>query len=273
MTKLIWDQVGSRIFEVGVDHGVLYTSDGTGVPWNGLTSVKENPSGTGVTPYYLDGVKYLNVAGRKEYGGSISAFTYPDEFNEYDGWWSLDSGLSMDEQPRKAFSFSYRTLIGNDIDGPASGYKIHIVYNALAVPSDRDYSSISDEPNPLVFGWDFTTTPQRVISNNVQLPLSHVTIDSRKINPTQLRIIEGALYGNDEQNAHLISLQDILTMFENPTDTLILVPNLVTGMAKLFESDSTIGDLRGQLSDGMHELGDGSRLVETATPGLYLMEL
>lgn len=272
MSKLVWDEVGTRVFETGVDHGVLYTEDGTGVAWNGLSSVKENPSGTGVTPYYLDGVKYLNVASRKEFGGQIEAYTYPDEFNEYDGWWSLESGLGMDEQPRKSFCFSYRTLIGNDINGVGSGYKIHVIYNALAIPSDRDYSSMSDETEPLMFSWSFTTTPESVISNSVQLPLSHVTIDSRKTNPTQLRLIEAALYGTDNTPARLIPLQDILVMFEKPTDTLIMVADPVTGLTRLFESESTVGDLRGQLAEGLHSLGDGTRLVEMATPGLNMLE-
>lgn len=273
MTKLDWNKLDERLFEVGVDRGVLFTSDGKAVAWSGLIKVSEKPSGTGVTPYYIDGVKYLNVAGRKEYGGSIEAFTYPEEFNEYDGWWSLESGLGMDEQPRKAFSFSYRTLIGNAVDGHALAYKIHLIYNALAVPSDREYRTLDDDAEPLTFSWEFTTTPQRVISQNIQLPLSHVTIDSRRTNPTQLRILEEHIYGTATQDAKFISLQDVIKLFENPTDTLIINHNKTTGLNVLTESTTTNGDLRGKLLDGLFTLADNTRLEETATPGIYRMEM
>lgn len=273
MARINWNASGQRLFEAGVDRGVLYLEDGSGVPWNGLLSVSENPTGHSVKAYYLDGVKYLNVAGRKEYGGTIEAYTYPEEFNQFDGWWALESGLGMDEQPRKAFDFTYRTGIGNDIDGANHGYKIHIVYGALATPSSRKYGSINDRVNPLTFVWDFTTTPQRVISQNVQLPLSHVTIDSRKTNPTQLRLIEAMLYGTDLDNAKLPPLQDILALFENPTDTLLIEANFTTGRSILRESTSIYGDLRGRLLDGLYEIVDQSRLIETATPGLHILEL
>lgn len=273
MTKLDWDKVVDRTFETGVDRGVLFTSDNKAVAWSGLLKVSEGPSGTEVRPYYLDGVKYINVAGRKEYGGSIEAYTYPDEFNEFDGWWSLDSGLGMDEQPRKAFSFSYRTLIGNGVDGTDFAYKIHLVYNALAVPSNKDYSSMGEETSPITFAWSFTTTPQYVISQNVRLPLSHVTIDSRKTNPTQLRILEERIYGSAAKDPSFITLQEVIDIFENPTDTLIMTVNKTTGLNKLTESASVIGDLRGPLLDGLYSLGDNSRLKETATDGLYLMEI
>lgn len=272
MPKLSWDKLTERLFETGVDRGVLFTSDGNAVAWNGLTNVSEAPSGTGVTPYYLDGVKYINVAGRKEYGGNIKAYTYPVEFEEYDGWWALDSGLSMDEQPRKEFSFSYRTRVGDGIKGVDLGYKIHLVYNALAVPSSKDYSSLSEESEPSVFSWEFTTTPQRVVSQNVQLPLSHVTVDSRKTNPTQLRILEERIYGTDDTDPSFISLQEVLQLFENPTDTLIMSVDILTGLNKLNESTSVMGDLRGKLPEGLYTAGDNTRLEETATPGLYMLE-
>lgn len=272
MARINWNASGKRIFEAGVDRGVLYLEDGSGVPWNGLLSVSENPSGHAVKAYYLDGEKYLNVAGRKEYGGTIEAYTYPEEFNQFDGWWALESGLGMDEQPRKAFDFTYRTGIGNDLDGLSLGYKIHIIYNALATPTTRKYGTTSGRTQPLTFVWDFTTTPQRVMSQNVQLPLSHVTIDSRKTNPTQLGIIESMLYGTDTTNPTLPPLQDILALFENPTDTLLIEFDPVTGISLLTESTSIYGDLRGKLLDGIHTLGDRSRLIETATPGLSVLE-
>lgn len=272
MAKLNWNSIGERLFEAGVDRGVLYLEDNRGVAWNGLISVSEKPSGTTVRPYYLDGVKYLNVAERKEYGGTIQAFTYPEEFNQYDGWWALESGLGMDEQPRKAFNFTYRTGIGNDTQGVDHGYKIHVIYNALAVPSARQYNTASDRSKPVTFAWDFTTTPQRVVSQNIQLPLSHVTIDSRKTNPTQLKLIEEMLYGTVEKDPELPSLQELVALFENPTDSLIIEANYVTGLSRLIESTSIYGDLRGRLLDGILGLGDQSRLMETATPGLNVLE-
>lgn len=272
MTRMEWNASGKRTYEAGVDRGVLYLEDGSGVPWNGLLSVSENPTGHSVKAYYLDGVKYLNVAGRKEYGGTIEAFSYPDEFNQFDGWWALESGLGMDEQPRKAFAFTYRTGIGNDLEGLSHGYKIHIIYNALATPSTRKYGSTSNRAQPLTFVWDFTTTPQQVKSQNVQLPLSHVSIDSRKTSAAQLRLIEGRLYGTADSAPSLPTLQEILTLFENPTDALIIEANYVTGLSRLSESTSITGDVRGRLLDGLYEIGDGSRVQETATPGLHIME-
>lgn len=272
MARINWNASGQRLFEAGVDRGVLYLEDGSGVPWNGLLSVSENPIGHEVRGYYLDGVKYLNVAGRKEYGGTIEAYTYPEEFNQFDGWWALESGLGMDEQPRKAFDFTYRTGLGNDIEGLSYGYKIHIIYGALATPSTRKYGTVNDRVSPLTFAWDFTTTPQRVTSQSVRLPLSHITIDSRKTSPTQLRLIEEMLYGSDIAEPKLPPLQDILALFENPADALIIEPNPTTGLSRLVESTSLNGDIRGRLLDGLYEIGENSRLFETATPGLHILE-
>lgn len=272
MARINWNSAGQRLFEAGVHRGVLYLEDGSGVPWNGLISVSENPTGHAVKAYYLDGEKYLNVGGRKEYGGSIEAYTYPEEFNQFDGWWSLPSGLSMDEQPRKAFNFSYQTGVGDDIDGMGRGYKIHIVYNALATPSSRKYGSVSDRVQPLTFTWDFTTTPERVVSQNIQLPLSHVTIDSRKTNPTQLRLIEEMLYGSELNHPKLPPIQDLVAFFENPTDTLVVNPDFETGLSTVQESDSIYGDLRGRLSNGLMGLADQTRILETAEPGFSTLE-
>lgn len=279
MPQLVWNETGTRLFEAGVDRGVLYTSDGTGVAWNGLLAVKESPSGGEPTAYYLDGVKYLNTASRKEFQGSIEAYTYPDEFAEYDGWEILDNGLAVDEQQRKPFGLSYRTLLGNDIAGQDLGYKIHLVYNALATPTEKEYSTISEELDPLTFSWDFTTTP---VKAEGLTPLSHLVVDSTKTNPTQLRFIEDYIYGKESetyitdnyvfvipgQEPRLPSLGDILGWFADPLLTLNLVPHETTGIATSFKSMTVKGDLRGRYGVGIYERGDDSRLVELITSNL-----
>lgn len=271
MTQLTWNDTGARYFEAGVDRGVLYTFDGTGVAWNGLTAVTESPSGGEPTPYYLDGVKYLNVAASKEFGGTIEAFTYPEEFSEYDGWVILDNGLAADEQQRKPFGLSYRTRLGNDISGTDHGYKIHIIYNALAAPTESAYSTLSDDLDPISFSWSITTKPGRAISSSNLSPLSHVVIDSTKTNPTQLRFIEEVLYGTETQAARLITFEEIFDFFEHPMVTLTIQPDLVDGLASLLESETVFGDLRGRINEGLYVAADNSRLVEKSTPGLYLL--
>lgn len=286
MPQLTWNDIGDRHFELGVDRGVLYISDGTGVAWNGLTSVKETPSGGDATPYYIDGVKYLNVAARKEFSGVIDAFTYPDEFSQFDGWTDIDNGISVDEQRRASFGLSYRTGLGNDIDGQDHGYKIHLVYNALAAPTQSPYLSMADNADPLVFSWIFTTTPVKSTSNTNLVALSHVVIDSTKTNPTQLRFIEQYLYGMPGyttlregymyvypgQTPLLPSLEDLFDFFANPMVTLNVQAAPVTGLSSLLDSDSVIGDLRGRLNEGLYVAADSSRLIESSTSGLYTLE-
>lgn len=260
MPELIWNNVGERYFEVGVDRGVFYTADGTGIAWNGLTAVTESPSGGVAIPYYLDGVKYLNIADRKEFNGKIEAFTYPDEFSEYEGWVILENGIAVDEQQIKAFGLSYRTLLGNDLDGQDHGYKIHIVYNALATPTESAYSSIGDNSDPSKFSWAFTTTPIKTNSNLT--PLSHMVVDSTKTNPTQLRFIENYIYGSETLIATLPSPDQLFDWFARPMGTFIIDPDPVTGLSLLVESNTLSGDLRGRSSDGLYVLGDYSRIFE-----------
>jgi hypothetical protein len=286
MAELIWNNVGQRYFETGIDRGVLYVSDGTGVAWNGLTSVTESPSGGEPTPYYIDGEKYLNVASRKEFGGTIEAFTYPDEFSEYDGWVTLDNGIMVDEQRRKSFGLSYRTRQGNDIDGFDHGYKLHLIYNALAAPTESAYETLNDDVEPLTFSWSFTTTPIRVVSNGNLIPLSHVVINSTKTNPTQMRFIEEYLYGTPSQTLivegyiyvspgqapMLPTLEEIFSLFENPMVTLVIHENPVTGISTSSESITVLGDLRGRMNEGLYVMADNSRLIETSASGLYTLE-
>lgn len=274
MTALIWNNVGERYFEAGVDRGVFYGTDGVGVAWNGLISVKESPSGGDPIPYYIDGIKYLNISGRKEFKGTIEAYTYPEEFAEYDGWVDLNNGLVVDEQQRKPFGLSYRTGVGNDVDGIDHGYKIHVIYNALASPTERSYQTMGDDNEPLEFSWDFTTTPGKPDPTLSLAPWAHFVIDSRKTNPTQMRFIEGYLYGTAGRAPKLPTLEQMYILFENPLLTLTIQPDPVNGLATLLESKTVVGDLRGRTTGpGWFVAGDYTRLNETVNYGVYSLEL
>jgi hypothetical protein len=174
MTRLNWDVVGERTFETGVDRGVLYVDGSDGVPWNGLISVSESPSGADLSEYYIDGIKYLQLLAGEEFTATIDAFTYPDEFASCDGTRSVGNGLFVTQQPRKGFSLSYRSQVGNDVDGISHGYKIHVVYNALAAPSARQRNSLSDSIAPLNFSWQISTKPPRFAGYK---PTAHLVID------------------------------------------------------------------------------------------------
>lgn len=293
MTKLSWSKAGDRYFETGVDRGVLYPQTGDGVAWNGLVSVSENPSGGEATPYYSDGIKYLNISGIEEFGGTIEAYTYPDEFAKCDGT-AFFGGVSVHQQPRVPFSLSYRTKIGNDIDGADHAYKIHIVYNALAAPSQNDYGTINDDPEAITFSWEFTTTqvepPMSVntpliggldpgsspalngIDTSSLKPLSHITIDSRRIKPIILRLIEEALYGTDKKPPRLLTLKELFTLLESPFEALNIIPRPSTGLSLLNASATGRGDLIGNTNDGTYEAPIESRLKRTGQAGLYTLE-
>ena len=195
MAKLVWDETGKRLYETGVSKGVLYVQadDGTygnGVAWNGLTAVNESPSGAEATPLYADDIKYLELTSTEEYGASIEAYTYPEEFEQCDGSAELGAGVTIGQQPRKAFGFCYRTLIGNDVKNNDYGYKIHIVYGAKAAPSEKAYQTVNDSPEAITFSWELTTTPVNVEGYK---PTACVTIDSTKVEPAKLTSIEEAL--------------------------------------------------------------------------------
>lgn len=271
MTQLAWDQVGERYFEVGIDRGVLYPDNGDGVAWNGLISVSESTSGEGATPYYIDGVKYLNSSKHDEFGGSIEAITYPNEFEECDGSREIATGLIVNQQRRKAFGLSYRTKVGNDVDGEDHGYKIHIIYNALAEPTDKTYSTGGDSPEASTFSWSFTTKPVRVTSDPSLAPLSHVIIESRKITPELLAAIEQRLYGSGNIEPYLLSVEELNSLYiDIPVNTLTIMFDSVTGLSQLM--DSFDGDLVGDITVGLYKASVNSRLVETLTPGLYTLE-
>ena len=204
MAKLIWDKTGERLYETGVKKGVLYPQEttgayGTGVAWNGLTAVTESPSGAEATPLYADDIKYLNLLSAEEFGATIEAYTYPDEFAQCDGSAELTEGVSIGQQKRKAFGLCYQTTIGNDIDGNDHGYKIHLIYGALAAPSEKGYSTINDSPEAITFSWELTTTPVNVTGLK---PTASLTIDSTKVNPTNLAKLEAILYGTDEPDGN-----------------------------------------------------------------------
>lgn len=205
MAKLVWDRPGERIYETGVDRGVLYPQgvDGTypqGVAWNGLTAVTESPSGAEATPLYADNIKYLNLLSNEDFGATIEAYTYPDEFGICNGEVEIATGVTVGQQPRKAFGMAYRTKIGNDIESNDHGYKIHIIYGALATPSEKAYGTINDSPEAITFSWEVTTTPIEVPGLK---PTAHLVLDSTKVNPAKMAAIETILYGGEEGEARL----------------------------------------------------------------------
>lgn len=198
MSKLVWDKSGERLYETGVDRGVLYVqSNGTypnGVAWNGLTAVTESPSGAEPTPLYADNIKYLNLISAEEFGCTIEAYTYPEEFAECDGSAELAAGVTIGQQARKTFGLSYRTKIGNDATGDKFGYKLHLIYGGLASPSEKAYATINDSPEAITFSWEVSTTPVSVDGHS---PTASITIDSTKVEPTKLAALEEILYGKD----------------------------------------------------------------------------
>lgn len=202
MAKLVWDKSSERLYETGIKNGVLYVqgTGGTypkGVAWNGLTSVTESPSGAEPTPLYADDIKYLNLLSTEEFGATIEAYTYPDEFAECDGSKSLAAGVYIGQQARKAFGMCYKTTLGNDTEGNDHGYKLHIIYGALAAPSEKAYETINDTPEAITFSWEISTTPVNV---NGSKPTATIVIDSTKANPEKLAALEVILFGADAPN-------------------------------------------------------------------------
>lgn len=204
MSRLVWDQTGERQYETGVKNGVLYIpTDGvysTGVAWNGLTAFTESPSGAEATPLYADDTKYLNLMSTEEYGCTIEAYTYPDEFAQCDGSAEIAKGVSIGQQSRKTFGLSVKTTLGNDTEGNDFGYKLHIVYGALASPSEKGYATINDSPEAITFSWEVTTTPVSVAGFK---PTASITIDSTKADKTKLEALEDILYGSAETEPRL----------------------------------------------------------------------
>ena len=214
MAKIEWDKTGERLYETGVKNGVLYVQEGgvygNGVAWNGLTAVTESPSGAEATPLYADDIKYLNLLSTEEFGATIEAYTYPDEFAACDGSAALADGVMIGQQARKTFGLCYRTTIGNDTEGNNHGYKLHIIYGALAAPSEKAYATINDSPEAITFSWEVTTTPVNVTGAK---PTASITIDSTKADPTKLAALEKKLYGDNDTQATLPLPDEIKGIF------------------------------------------------------------
>ena len=214
MFKLAWNKIGTKTYETGVDRGVLYVrgEDGTypeGVAWQGVTNISESPSGAEPSPLYADNIKYLNLMSVEELGATIEAYTYPDEFAVCDGSAELSKGISIGQQDRETFGLCYRTIVGNDTVGNEHGYKIHIIYGALASPSEKGYETINDSPDAITFSWELTTTPVEVTGFK---PTASVTIDSTKCDAAKIKELEEILYGTGETDARLPLPDEIITI-------------------------------------------------------------
>lgn len=213
MAKLVWDETSKRLYETGVKNCVLYVRDelGTypkGVAWNGVTSISESPSGAESTALYADDIKYLNLISAEEFGATLEAYTYPDEFAECDGSAELTKGVMLGQQKRKTFGLAYKTTLGNDTDGNDYGYKLHIIYGCTAKPSEKQYSSINNSPEAVTMSWEIETTPINVAGFK---PTSYICIDSTKADPTKLATLEGILFGTAEAEAKLPLPDEIKT--------------------------------------------------------------
>lgn len=216
MPALVWDQTGEKLYETGTKKGVLYPMSETGtypkgVAWNGLTAVTESPSGAEATDLYADDIKYLSLMSAEEFGGTIEAYMYPDEFAECDGSAEPTPGVMIGQQSRKAFGMSYVTTVGNDVKGNDYGYKIHLIYGMKVSPSERGYQTINDSPEAITFSWEFTTIPVNVTGFK---PTACLTIDSTKVNAEKLKTLEAKLYGGESAEAQLPLPDEVISMLK-----------------------------------------------------------
>lgn len=215
MAKLEWDKTGERLYETGISNGVLYPLEGTsgtypkGVAWNGLTAVTESPSGAEPTPLYADNIKYLNLMSAEEFGFTIEAYMYPDEFAACNGEGKLTEGVTIGQQKRQAFGLSYKTILGNDTDGDAYGYKLHLVYGALAAPSEVARNTVNDNPEAATMSWECSTTPVTVEGFK---PTSHLVVDSTAVTAEKLKKLEDKLYGSTDEEPSLPLPDEVLTL-------------------------------------------------------------
>ena len=217
--KLVWDNVGERFYETGVKNCALYlqNTDGSypkGVAWNGISAINESPSGAEASPIYADDTKYLNLISNEELSASIEAYTYPDEFAECDGSAEIATGITIGQQPRKAFGLAYKTTLGNEIVGNEYGYKLHLLYGCKAAPSEKAYSTINDSPEAITFSWEISTTPVNVKGFK---PTSNLTIDSSKVAPEKLAALEAILFGSESAEARLPLPDEIITLIGEPS--------------------------------------------------------
>ena len=216
MARLIWDEVGQRFFETGVKNGVLYVQDNdgsykNGVVWNGLTAVTESPSGAEETPLYADDVKYLTLRSAEEFGATVEAYTYPEDFEQCDGSATIAEGVTIGQQARRAFGLCYRTSVGNDIQGQNFSYKLHLIYGCTVAPSEKSYSTINDNPEAITFSWELSTVPVPVEGFN---PTASLVIDASKVDEGKMKQLEDALFGADENEAKLLLPNEIMAMLK-----------------------------------------------------------
>ena len=210
---LVWDETGKRFYETGVKNCALYVQDSSGaypkgVAWNGITAITESPSGAEATPIYADDMKYLNLFSTEEFGATVEAYTYPDEFAECDGSAELTTGVMIGQQSRKAFGLVYKTTLGNDVSGNDLGYKLHIIYGAKAAPSEKAYATINDSPEAITFSWELSTTPVEIKGHK---PTASITIDSTKVDAEKLKTLEAILFGSESADARLPLPDEILS--------------------------------------------------------------
>lgn len=214
MARIKWDETGKKTYETGTDRGVLYPMKNgaysEGIGWNGLTGVTLSPSGAESTALYADNIKYLNLISAEELGGTIEAYSYPPEFEQCDGSAEIAKGVTIGQQNRSPFGFTYRSIVGNDTASNAYGYKLHIIYNATASPSERAYSTVNDSPEAITFSWEFSTTPTEVGGD--YKPTASVEIDSTGADPTKLKALEDILYGTESEEPRLPTIQEIITL-------------------------------------------------------------
>lgn len=213
MPKLVWDETGKHLFETGAQKGVLYPqvkgAYPKGVVWNGLSSVTESPSGAESNPIYADDIKYLNLVSAEQFGATVEAYTYPDEFANCDGSAEISPGILIGQQERQKFGLCYRTVLGNDTEGNAYGYKLHIIYNATASPSEKQYQTINDSPEAITFSWELSTTPTNVDGHK---PTASLVIDSTKVEEAKLKKLEDKLYGTESAEASLPTPNEIIAL-------------------------------------------------------------
>lgn len=250
MTQLSWDDTGQRTFETGVSQGVLYQIDNTGayvdgVAWNGLTTVTEKPAGADSNKQYADNIVYLNLLAAETFGGTIEAFTYPLEFEQNDGTAAPTPGVTVGQQPRKPFGFCFKSLKGNDTEGNSHGYKLHLIWNALAAPSEKAYATVNDSPAPIGFSWDVSTTPVNVgtVLGVPYAPTSQMTIDSTLVDPAKLATLESYLYGTVSDDPTLPSPAQVITIMASTLTTATPAAPTYSSSTDLITIPSTTGVL------------------------------
>lgn len=268
MTALTWDQVGERYYETGVDRGVLYIPNGSGiydvgVAWNGLTTVTETPAGAESSPQYADNIKYLNLVSAEEFGATIEAFTYPEEFGQCDGTAAPSAGVLLGQQGRKTFGLAYRTRLGNDLDGTDFGYKLHLIYGALAAPSEKAYSTINDSPEAITFSWEVATTPVLVEGYK---PTSLIVVNSAEVDPADLANLEEILYGDVGVDPRLPLPAEVITLFAGA----ITVVRLVGANAPSYNSGTHVVTLPSVV--GVDWLINGASATPGAQPAMGVGE-